>query len=105
MANVRKSDDSELRRLEQAIELYAAKARSIPSVAAVIVVPGEERDLSTFIDKRDEEVMDRLMDVEDDLFAEFDDELFDFHVWYLEGRPLDEELPRNCRVIYRRGDS
>ena len=103
MANVRKSDDSELRRLDQAMELYAAKARSIPSVAAVIVVPGEERDLSTYIDKRDWDVSEKLMDIEDELFAAFDDQLFDFHVWYLEGRPLEDELPRNCRVIYRRG--
>jgi hypothetical protein len=103
MANVRKSDDSELRKLDQAMELYASKARSIPGVAAVVVVPGEERDLSTYIDKRDWDVSEKLMDIEDELFAAFDDQLFDFHVWYLEGRPLEDELPRNCRVIYRRG--
>jgi len=105
MANPRRIEDDELRRLDEAMERYAAQARKIPGVAAVVVVPGEERDLSTFIDKRDEEVMDRLMDVEDDLFATFNDELFDFHVWYLEGRPLEQELPHNGRVIYRRGDS
>ena len=46
---------------------------------------------------------EKLMDIEDELFAAFDDQLFDFHVWYLEGRPLEDELPRNCRVIYQRG--
>jgi hypothetical protein len=102
---VRRIVDSELQRLEAAMELYATKARVIPSVAAVVIVPGEERDLSTFIDERDEDVMNRLMDVEDELFAQFNDELFDFHVWYLDGRQLDKELPRNSRVIYRRDNS
>jgi hypothetical protein len=103
MANPRRIDDSELERLNAAMEQYAEKARHISSVAAVVVVPGEERDLSTFIDKRDWDVSEKLMDIEDELFATFDDQLFDFHVWYLEGRQLDEELPRNCKVIYRRG--
>jgi len=103
MANARKLDNSESQRLDEAMELYAAKAQKIPSVAAVVVVPGEEKDLSTFIDKRDWDVSDKLMDIEDELFATFDDQLFDFHVWYLEGRSLDDELPHNCRVIYRRG--
>ena len=105
MANARKSNDSELERLNEAMERYAEQARKIPGVAAVIVVPGEERDISTFIDERDEEVIERLLDVEDDLFATFDDQLFDFHVWYLSGRPLDEHLPAVHRMIYRRGDS
>ena len=103
MANAPRFEDSELQKLNAAMERYADEARKIPSVAAVVVVPGEERDLSTYIDKRDWDVSDKLMDIEDELFAAFDDQLFDFHVWYLEGRPLEDELPRNCRVIYRRG--
>ena len=103
MANAPRSEDSELQKLNAAMERYADEARKIPSVAAVVVVPGEERDLSTYIDKRDWDVSEKLMDIEDELFAAFDDQLFDFHVWYLEGRPLEDELPRNCRVIYQRG--
>jgi hypothetical protein len=103
MANAWKADDAELRKLEEAMEIYAAKARDIPSVAAVAVVPGEERDLSTYIDERDWDVSDKLMDIEDELFAKFDDVLFDFHVWYLSGQSVEDMLPSNAKVLYRRG--
>lgn len=103
MTNARKPRQTkEQLRLEAALREYATRVQGIPSVAEVAWVPSPEKDLFTYIDKRDLEVMDRLMDIEDELFDLFEDEMFDFHVRYLEGRSLEETRPSSAEVIYRR---
>jgi hypothetical protein len=75
----------------------------VPEVAGVVLVPGPDRDLFTYIDDRDWDVCNKLMDVEDVLFEMFDDLLFDFHIRYLNGRTLEESIPSSAEIVYRRG--
>ena len=101
MANARKAD-SEGERLEIGLREYVSRMNSIPEVAGVALAPGPERDLFTYIDERDWDVCDKLMDVEDALYEMFDDVLFDFHIRYLSGRTFDESKPSSAEVVYRR---
>lgn len=101
MANARKAD-SEAERLKTGLQEYASRMYSIPEVAGVALAPGPERDLFTYIDERDWDVCDKLMDVEDTLYEMFDDVLFDFHIRYLSGRTFDESKPSSAEVVYRR---
>ena len=104
MANARPFETGdEKERLKIALQEYASRMPEVPEVAGVVVVPGPERDLFTYIDERDWDVCYKLMDVEDVLFEMFDDVLFDFHIRYLEGRSVDEAMPASAEVIYRRG--
>src|SRR3954447_7506962 len=88
--------------LEKGLKEYMRIVSAIPSVAAIVVVPGPERDLFTYIDERDEGVLDQIADVEDELFRAYDEVLFDFHVIYLQGRPLKEMAPTSGKQIYLR---
>ena len=101
MANARKAD-SEAERLKTGLQEYASRMYSIPEVAGVALAPGPERDLFTYIDERDWDVCDKLMDVEDALYEMFDDVLFDFHVRYLSGRTFDQSKLTSAEVVYRR---
>jgi DNA-binding Lrp family transcriptional regulator len=103
MANARKVKPSpEEQRVEAALREYAARVERLPSVAAVVLVPGPERDLFTYIDARDLDVVDNLMDVEDAIFDLFDEDMFDVHIRYLEGRSLDETRPSTSQMVYQR---
>ena len=101
MATERKETTTQ-KELEKGLREYTRLASLIPAVAAVVVVPGPERDLFTYIDDRNEEAIEQLLDAEDKLFELFDDVLFDFHLVYLEGRPLRQMAPTSRKVVYSR---
>ena len=101
MANVRKAED-ERGRIETGLREYASRVYSIPEVAGVALAPGPERDLFIYIDERDWDVCDKLMDIEDTLYEMFDDILFDVHIRYLSGRTFEDSKPSSAEVIYRR---
>lgn len=92
--------DEEERRIEAGLGEYVKLASQIGAVVGVEYADGRDRDLFTFIDTRDEDVLEQILDIEDHLFEMFDDVLFDFHVRYLEGRPL---VPASrSEMLYRR---
>ena len=99
MANARRF--SEDPRIATGLKEYTSRVYSIPEVAGVVLVPGPERDLFIYIDDRDWDVMDKLIDIEDTLFEMFDDLLFDVHIRYLSGRSFDESKPHG-EVVYKR---
>jgi hypothetical protein len=93
--------DEEQGRIEAGLGEYIKLASQIGAVAGVEYADGRDRDLFTFIDARDEDVMEQILDIEDHLFEMFNDVLFDFHIRYLEGRPL---IPASrSQMLYRRG--
>src|SRR5690349_11768401 len=99
MANAQKLGEDP--RVAVGLKEYASRVHSIPEVAGVILIPGPERDLFIYIDDRDWDVMDKLIDIEDTLFEMFDDLIFDVHIRYLSGRSFEEAKPPG-EVIYQR---
>ena len=102
MATRRQEDEAS--DIVKALDEYVRLAAGIPQVASSVHVPGPERDLFTYIDDRDEAVLDRLNSIEDRLFELFDDVMFDFHVFYLQGRPVEVMAPSTGRVMFSRGN-
>jgi hypothetical protein len=103
MANARKvkrNEDDEKR--EIALKEYTENASQLPKVVCVALVPGPERDLFVYIDDRDLDVIDRLFDFEDVLYEQLGDDMFDVHIRYLEGRPIEQSRPSSVRVVYQR---
>jgi hypothetical protein len=72
----------------------------LPQVVCIAYVPGPERDVFVYIDKNDRDVMDQLFDIEETLFEMYDDQLFDFHIRFLEGQDL--RTPTSSRLVYSR---
>lgn len=101
MANARKSEGEDSR-VAEGLREYASRVYSIAEVAGVALAPGPERDLFTYIDERDWDVCDKLMDIEDVLYEMFDDLLFDVHIRYLDGRTFEDSKPSSAEVVYRR---
>jgi hypothetical protein len=99
MANAHKAENDP--RIATGLHEYASRVYSIPEVAGVVLVPGPERDLFIYIDDRDWDVMDKLIDIEDTLYEMFDDLVFDVHIRYLSGCTFDESKPAG-EVVYRR---
>ena len=87
---------------DAALRQYAESAGLLPKVACVALVPGPERDLFVYIDERDLEVIDRLFDIEDLLYAELGEDMFDVHIRYLDGRPIEHTRPPSAKVVYQR---
>jgi hypothetical protein len=100
MANARKTAGEDPR-IATGLQEYASRVYSIPEVAGVVLVPGPQRDLFIYLDDRDWDVMDKVIDIEDTLFEMYDDLLFDVHFRYLMDRTFDESKA-NGEVVYRR---
>jgi len=105
MANAKRvSKDQGDERHQAALRQYAEGAKLLPKVACVALVPGPERDLFVYIDERDLDVVDRLFDIEDLMFEQLGEDMFDVHIRYLEGRPIEQTRPRSEKVVYQRGE-
>ena len=103
MANAKRvSKDQGDERREAALRQYAESAGLLSKVACVALVPGPERDLFVYIDERDLDVMDRLFDIEDVLYEQLGEDMFDVHIRYLEGRPIEQTRPSSAKVVYQR---
>lgn len=103
MASARKAQPSaEDAHREAALKQYAESASLLPKVACVALVPGPERDLFVYIDERDLDVIDRLFDIEDVMWEQLGEDMFDVHIRYLEGRPIQLTRPSSAKVVYER---
>ena len=46
--------------------------------------------------------MDRLFDIEDVLYEQLGEDMFDVHIRYLEGRAIEQTRPSSAKVVYQR---
>ncbi|MBM2826713.1 MAG: hypothetical protein HW403_777 [Dehalococcoidia bacterium] len=77
----------------RAFDSFVEAVKDIPKVQHVVAyIQGQEIDVHTFIEDRDVEVCRRISEVELQIILANLDLDLDFHVWYLDGRPLHQEI-------------
>ena len=93
--------------LEHAFKRFVELVKPIEAVRSVVAFD-EELDIFTYIKDLDEAVMSRVHQVEITIMEEFPLLLVDFHIRYLEGRPLESfvhPLPTLTYLREKSGDS
>lgn len=90
--------------VKRAFKRFVELVKPIEDVRYVVAFDEEELDIYTYIDALDEAVMSRVHHVEMQLMDEFPTLLVDFHVRYLEGRPLEAFTSPLPGLTYVRGN-
>jgi hypothetical protein len=79
------------KRRRLALEEYVRLASAIPSVARISLSDDFEADVFTHIDGRGtDEVFELICAAEQSAFDLIHDEAFEFHVVYMDGRPIEQ---------------
>jgi hypothetical protein len=88
--------------LKQAFKRFVKLVKPIEDVQYVVAFEDEETQISTYITKLDEAVSSRVHHAEFVIMDEFPSLLVDFHVWYLEGKPLRNFIHPLPRLTFAR---
>ncbi|HWO73498.1 MAG TPA: hypothetical protein VNN21_08065 [Dehalococcoidia bacterium] len=87
--------------LKQAFQRFVELVKPIPQVKHVVGFE-QGQDIYTYIESRDEDVMKKVFRAEDKVFDEFPETLIEFHVVYLEGRPLEDFVRPLPKLVFSR---
>lgn len=88
--------------VKQAFKRFVELVKPIEDVHYVAAFDDEEPEISTYITRLDESVSFRVHGAEICIMDEFPDLPIDFHIWYLEGRPIDSFSARGAPHFYAR---
>ena len=88
--------------LKQAFKRFVELVKPIEDVQYVVAFDDDEPQISTYITKLDDKVSSRVHRAEFVIMDEFPSLLVDFHVWYLEGKPLRNFIHPLPRLTYAR---
>lgn len=89
--------------VKQAFERFVDLMEHIEDVRCAVVFDDDELDFYTYIEAMDDAVMTRVHHAEIRIMEEFPDILMDFHVRYLEGKPLEAFIDPLPALSYLRG--
>ena len=88
--------------LKQAFKRFVELVKPIDDVRYVVAFEDDELDFYTFITKLDQRVSSQVHSADIVIMEEFPDLLVDFHVRYLEGRPLETFVRPLPQLVYAR---
>lgn len=88
--------------LRDAFQRFVELVEPIPEVRHVVALNGRSPDIFTFIVKRDEQVCKLVFRAEDQIMDEFPKLEVEFHIKYMEGRPLDHFIHPLPDLIFSR---
>lgn len=90
--------------LKQAFKRFVELVKRIEDVQYVVAFEDEEPEISTYITKLDEAVMLEVIHAEIPIMEEFPDLPVEFHVWTLEGRPIEALIGELPPLAYAKGE-
>jgi hypothetical protein len=85
--------------VKQAFKRFVELVKAIEDVHYVVAFDDDEPEISTYITKLDEAVSRLVFHAEFKIMEEFPQIPIEFHVWYLEGRPI-ESFVRNPPLFF-----
>ena len=88
--------------LKKAFKRFVELVEPIDDVCYVVAFDEDELEISTYITRPDEDVMSRVFRAEFEIMKRFPLLPIDFHVWFLEGRPLEALVNPIPPLIYSR---
>jgi hypothetical protein len=91
--------------LKQAFKRFVGLVEPIEDVRHVVAWDDGEVDISTYITRLDEAVMFRVNRAARAIYEEFPDLPVDFHIWFLEGRPIDSFVRSLPQLRYSKPES
>ena len=91
--------------LKRAFEQFVELVKPIEDVRYVVAFDDEEPEISTYITRLDEGVMLQVIRAEIPIMEEFPDLPVDFHVWSMEGRPIESFVGQIPTLAYVRSAS
>jgi hypothetical protein len=90
--------------LKHAFKRFVELVKPIDDVRHVVAFDGDTPEVFTYITKLDEDVMFQVFHAEYQIMADFSEIPVDFHVRYLEGKPLESFIrPLPALVFSREG--
>ena len=86
-----------------AFNQFVDQVKDIEDVQYVVAFDDEEPEISTYITRMDEAVTMQVIRAEIPIMEGFPNLPVDFHVWYLEGRPIESFVGQLPTLAYVRG--
>ena len=91
--------------LKQAFKRFVELVKGIEDVQYVAAFDDEELDFFTYIASSEQSVYSSIHNAEAVVVEEFPDLLIDFHVRYMQGRPIETFIRPLPPLLYRKGNS
>jgi hypothetical protein len=88
--------------LKRAFKRFVELVKPIEDVLYVLAADEDEPSFWTFITRLDDRVSSQVHYAEMEIMDQFPDLLLDFHVRYLEGRPLESFIRPISPLVYAR---
>jgi hypothetical protein len=91
--------------LKQAFKRFVDLVKPLDDVQYVVAFDEEEPEISTYITKLDEAVMVKVIRAEIPIMEEYPDLPVDFHVWFMDGKPIESFVGQLPPLVYARPKS